>query len=111
MCEHDDLDEFARRSSDLTRRQFGAMALGAGLAAALPALGDASATTGAPVDIKTPDGVADAYFVHPVKGKFPAVLIWPDIFGLSSTPSIARSALPRRPSIPTSTTLPPVRRS
>ncbi|MGD0504968.1 MAG: dienelactone hydrolase family protein [Steroidobacteraceae bacterium] len=82
MCEHDDLDEFARRSSELTRRQFGAMALGAGLAAALPALGDAPPTTGAQVDIKTPDGVADAYFVHPVKGKFPAVLIWPDIFGL-----------------------------
>ncbi len=82
MCEHDDLDEFARRSSELTRRQFGAMALGAGLAAAMPALGNAPPTTGTDVDIKTPDGVADAYFVHPAKGKFPAVLIWPDIFGL-----------------------------
>jgi len=82
MCEHDDLDEFARRSGDLTRRQFGAMALGAGVMAAIPALGNASPTTGADVDIKTPDGVADAYFVHPAKGKFPAVLIWPDIFGL-----------------------------
>jgi carboxymethylenebutenolidase len=82
MCEHDDLDEFARRSGDLTRRQFGAMALGAGLWAATPALGNASPTTGADVDIKTPDGVADAYFVHPAQGKFPAVLIWPDIFGL-----------------------------
>jgi carboxymethylenebutenolidase len=82
MCEHDDLDEFARRSSELTRRQFGAMALGAGLVAALPALADAPPTTGADVDIKTPDGVADAYFVHPVRSKSPAVLIWPDIFGL-----------------------------
>jgi carboxymethylenebutenolidase len=82
MCEHDDLDEFARRSGDLTRRQFGAMALGAGLVAALPALADGAPTTGADVDITTPDGVADAYFVHPVKGKSPAVLIWPDIFGL-----------------------------
>jgi carboxymethylenebutenolidase len=82
MCEHDDLDEFARRSGELTRRQFGALALGAGLVAAVPALGNAAPTTGADVDIKTPDGVADAYFVHPVKGKFPAVLIWPDIFGL-----------------------------
>ncbi len=82
MCEHDDLDEFARRSGELTRRQFGAMALGAGLVAAVPALGSAPPTTGADVDIKTPDGVADAYFVHPAKGKFPAVLIWPDIFGL-----------------------------
>ena len=34
------------------------------------------------MEIKTPDGVADAYIVHPFKGKYPAVLIWPDIFGL-----------------------------
>lgn len=82
MCEQDDLDEFARRSGELTRRQFGAMTLSAGLVAAVPAFGDARPTTGADVDIKTPDGVADAYFVHPVKGKSPGVLIWPDIFGL-----------------------------
>jgi carboxymethylenebutenolidase len=82
MCEQDDLDEFARRSSEITRRQFGTMALSAGLVAAVPALANAPATSGADVDIKTPDGVADAYFVHPLKGKFPAVLIWPDIFGL-----------------------------
>jgi carboxymethylenebutenolidase len=82
MCEHDDLDEFARRSVELTRRQFGALALGAGLVAALPTLANAAETTGADVEIKTPDGVADAYFVHPAKGKCPGVLIWPDIFGL-----------------------------
>jgi carboxymethylenebutenolidase len=82
MCEHDDLDEFARRSGDLTRRQFGAMALGAGLLAALPRLANAAETKGTDVDIKTPDGIADAYFVHPVSGKSPGVLIWPDIFGL-----------------------------
>jgi carboxymethylenebutenolidase len=84
MCEQDDLEEFARRN-ELTRRQFGAMALGAGLAAALPRLADAAETTGADVDVKTPDGVADAYFVHPVKGTHPGVLIWPDIFGLRPT--------------------------
>ena len=78
MCEHDDLDEFAR----LTRRQFGAMALGAGLAAMLPKAAGAAETTGEDLNIKTPDGVADAYIVHPPKGKYPAVLIWPDIFGL-----------------------------
>ncbi len=82
MCEHDDLDEFARRSTELTRRQFGAMALGAGLLAALPRLANAAETTGADVEIKTPDGIADGYFVHPAKGKHPGVLIWPDIFGL-----------------------------
>jgi carboxymethylenebutenolidase len=82
MCEHDDLEEFARRAGDVTRRQFGAMALGAGLAVALPKLANAAETKGMDVDIRTADGTADAYFVHPAKGKFPAVLIWPDIFGL-----------------------------
>jgi carboxymethylenebutenolidase len=82
MCDQDDLDEFARRSSELTRRQFGAMTLSAGLVAAVPAFGNTPPTTGADVDIKTPDGVADAYFVHPAQGKAPGVLIWPDIFGL-----------------------------
>ena len=82
MCEFDDLDEFARRSGDLTRRQFNVLALGAGLAAALPRLADAAETQGTDVEIKTPDGVADAYFVHPAVGRYPGVLIWPDIFGL-----------------------------
>ena len=82
MCEHDDFDEFARRANDLTRRQFSAMALGAGLVAALPRSANAAETTGADVEIKTPDGTADAYFVHPAKGKYPGVLMWPDIFGL-----------------------------
>jgi len=81
MCEQDDFDEFARRA-DLTRRQFGVMALGAGVAALLPKASDAMESEGAEVDVKTPDGTADAYFVHPVTGKHPAVLMWPDIFGL-----------------------------
>ena len=82
MCEHDDFDEFARRPGQVTRRQFGAMALGAGLMAMLPRLANAAETKGTDVEIKTPDGSADAYFVHPAKGQHPAVLIWPDIFGL-----------------------------
>jgi carboxymethylenebutenolidase len=82
MCEHDDLEEFARRAGEVTRRRFGAMALGAGLAVALPKLSNAAQTTGMDVEIKTPDGTADAYFVHPAAGKFPGILIWPDIFGL-----------------------------
>jgi len=82
MCEHDDLDEFARCAGELTRRQFGAMALGAGFVAALPKLANAAETKGTDVEIKTPDGAADAYLVHPVSGKYPGVLIWPDIFGL-----------------------------
>ena len=85
MCEHDDLDEFARRAGDLTRRRFSVMALGAGIVAALPKLANAAETQGTDVEIKTPDGTADAYFVHPKTGKYPGVLIWPDIFGLRPT--------------------------
>jgi carboxymethylenebutenolidase len=49
----------------------------------MPPLANAADLTGMDVDIKTPDGTADAYFVHPAaKGKYPAVLVWPDIFGL-----------------------------
>jgi carboxymethylenebutenolidase len=81
MCEHDDFDDFAQRG-ELTRRQFGAMALGAGLVAFMPKPAKAAETAGEEVLVQTPEGVADAYIVHPAKGKFPAVLIWPDIFGL-----------------------------
>src|SRR5581483_11202940 len=34
------------------------------------------------VTIKTPDGTADALFVYPKTGSHPAVIIWPDAFGL-----------------------------
>jgi len=84
MCEKDDLDEMYEisRARELSRRQFGALSLGVGLTAMLPRLADAADTTEAEVEIKTPDGTCDAYLVHTVKGKYPAVLIWPDIFGL-----------------------------
>jgi carboxymethylenebutenolidase len=84
MCENDDLNEMYEisRARDLSRRQFGALTLGVGLSAMLPRLADAADTKESEVEIKTPDGTCDAYLVHPVKGKYPAVLIWPDIFGL-----------------------------
>lgn len=82
MCELEDFDEFSRRSSEVSRRRFGAMAVAAGLVAALPRVAGATETKGAAVDIKTPDGTCDAYFVHPANGRHPGVLIWPDIFGL-----------------------------
>jgi carboxymethylenebutenolidase len=82
MCENDDFSEFARRAADVSRRQFGALAIGAGITAMLPAAANAEELTGADVEIKTADGTADAYFVHPKSGKHPAVLICPDIFGL-----------------------------
>jgi carboxymethylenebutenolidase len=82
MCGLDDMEEFSKQPSNVSRRQFGALALGAGLAMALPRLADAAETKGVDVEIKTPDGTCDAYFVSPAKGRHPAVLTWPDIFGL-----------------------------
>ena len=82
MCELDDMEEFSKQPGNVSRRQFGALALGAGVAMALPRLADAAETKGVDVEIKTPDGSCDAYFVSPAKGRHPAVLTWPDIFGL-----------------------------
>jgi carboxymethylenebutenolidase len=86
MCDHDSLDDMIeyQRRSGLSRRQFGALTVGAGLVSLLPwAIGAGElAVTESEVDIKTPDGTADAYFVHPAKGSSAAVLVWPDIFGL-----------------------------
>ena len=84
MCEQDqfekDRQDFEARGL-VTRRQFGVL-LGAGMAMMLPKVVNAVAVTESDVNIKTPDGTCDAYFVHPATGTAPAVLIWPDIFGL-----------------------------
>ena len=85
MCDNHDMSEFAQRATDVSRRRFGAFAVGTGLAMMLPPLANAADLAEADVDIKTPDGTADAFFVHPKQGKHPAVLIWPDIFGLRPT--------------------------
>jgi carboxymethylenebutenolidase len=34
------------------------------------------------VEVTTPDGTADCYFVHPARGKHPGVIVWPDVIGL-----------------------------
>jgi len=59
--------------------------LGAGVAMLLPKVANAVTVTESDVNVKTPDGTADCYFVHPTTGTAPGVLIWPDIFGLRST--------------------------
>jgi carboxymethylenebutenolidase len=85
MCDNDsidDMNEHARRSAELTRRRFGALSLAGGLTLMLPPVAEAAEVTETDVQIKTPDGVADAYFVHPSQGAHPAVLMWTDIVGL-----------------------------
>lgn len=84
MCDQDhfeqDREDFEARGM-VTRRQFGVL-LGAGMVMMLPKVAGAVAVTESEVTIKTPDGMADCYFVHPASGSAAAVLVWPDIFGL-----------------------------
>src|ERR1051325_6048180 len=84
MCDQDHYDDDLKAyqaSGLVTRKQFGIM-LGAGVAMLLPKVANAAAVTESEVTVKTPDGTADCYFVHPSSGTAPAVLVWPDIFGL-----------------------------
>ncbi len=84
MCDQDHFEddrlEYEARGL-ITRKQFGVL-LGAGVALMLPQAANAVTVSDADVTIKTPDGSADCYFVHPASGKAPAILMWPDIFGL-----------------------------
>ena len=84
MCDQDHFEQdrqaFEARGL-VTRKQFGIM-LGAGVAMMLPKVANAVAVTDAEVNVTTPDGTADCYFVHPSAGTAPGVLVWPDIFGL-----------------------------
>ena len=84
MCDQDhfenDRKEYEARGL-VTRKQFGMM-LGAGIAMMLPKVANAVTVTESEVNITTPDGTADCYFVHPAAGTAPGVLVWPDIFGL-----------------------------
>jgi carboxymethylenebutenolidase len=69
-------------NDELTRRDFVSLTVAAGLAAAAGADLSAQQVTETNVDIKTPDGTCDAAFIHPASGAHPAVIIWPDAFGL-----------------------------
>jgi len=85
MCDENtlrDAEEHLRRRGSLTRRAFGALSAGAGLAMLLPRAEAAMDVTAANVEVSTPDGTADCYFVHPSSGTHPGVLVWPDALGL-----------------------------
>lgn len=80
-------------TTGLTRREFtaGGVAVLAGAA-----WSDADAVEAglreAMVEIKTADGTCEAFFVHPARGKHPAVIFWPDAIGLRD----AKKAMARR---------------
>src|ERR1700733_3708471 len=84
MCDQDHSKDELERYEALgliTRKQFG-VTLAAGMAMLLPKVANAAAVTESDVNVTTPDGMADCYFVHPAAGTAPGVLMWPDIFGL-----------------------------
>ena len=84
MCDQDTVHGSTEhpRKYGITRRQFSSMAASISLLTMLPPVANAQAVTESEVEITTPDGVCDAYFVHPAAGASAAVLMWPDIFGL-----------------------------
>jgi carboxymethylenebutenolidase len=81
MCD-DDIHQGLVHDPRLSRRTFGLAAAALGGAAATIAQARA-AVVEKDVEIKTPDGVADAALFYPEgKGKWPAVLVWPDVLSL-----------------------------
>jgi len=85
MCdEHTEQEnaEHLGRSGTLSRRRFNTLAAVSALALALPRAANAQTVVETDVQVSTPDGVADCYFVHPASGRHPGVIVWPDIVGL-----------------------------
>ncbi len=72
---------------DAVRRNLLGFSVMAGLEASITATSGGATPTSLEViekdvEIKTPDGVCDAAFIHPKLGSHAGVLVWPDAFGL-----------------------------
>ncbi len=83
MC--DELTELSNeehfKAGDLSRRGFTVMSAAA-LAACATSPENARTITEQEVAIASPDGTIDAHYAAPSSGRYPAVLVWPDIMGL-----------------------------
>ena len=83
MDDKQDSEKLHEGGVDLSRRDFLALSVAAGLAAAAGStLAAAQQVVETDVTIKMPDGTCDAAFIHPPSGSHPGVLIWADAFGL-----------------------------
>jgi carboxymethylenebutenolidase len=83
MCDEDtgkDRAEYLK--SKLSRREFNTLVAGAAVMMTLPGVVGAVEVAGKDVNVTTPDGMADCFFVHPAQGQHPGVILWPDILGL-----------------------------
>ncbi|MDE2410486.1 MAG: dienelactone hydrolase family protein [Sphingomonadales bacterium] len=85
MC--DDLtahqEDAALARLGVNRRQFAVAGVAGMVAACADAkVADKGGLAEDMIDIATPDGSADAFFVRPARGRYPGVIMWPDIAGL-----------------------------
>jgi len=78
--QHDPRDNGAL--GEVGRRDFVALSVAAGVAAATGTVSAAMPVVETNVSVKTPDGSCDAVFIRPTTGSHPAVLVWPDALGL-----------------------------
>lgn len=84
MCNQqtiNDVNEHLRRHG-YSHRDFTRGGSVTALAALLPRATQSMAVVESDVQVPTPDGNADCYWVHPVDGAHPAVFIWPDVAGI-----------------------------
>jgi carboxymethylenebutenolidase len=74
----------------VSRREFGAMSAMAALAACASAekVQAQGGLTETDVRFAAPGGTMDGFFVHPATGKYPAVILWPDIAGIRDAKKI-----------------------
>jgi carboxymethylenebutenolidase len=80
MCD-DDIHQGLVHDPSVSRRAFGLMTVALTGVATVARADDTVVEKD--VEIKTPDGTADAALFYPkAKGKFPAVLLWPDVMSL-----------------------------
>ena len=72
------------QDDEITRRDFVSMTVAASVAAAATGANAMAQqrVVETDIEIKTADGTCDAAFIHPANGAHPAVIIWPDAFGL-----------------------------
>ncbi|MEJ2133060.1 MAG: dienelactone hydrolase family protein, partial [Gammaproteobacteria bacterium] len=83
MCDEITVEEnerYLRKS--MSRREFSRLTAGTALAMMLPPVANALDVAERDVNVETPDGLADCYFVYPSDGPHPGVIVWPDVVGL-----------------------------
>ena len=73
-------------TNTISRREFTALSIAAGIAAATGASGASAAEmVDTDVQVTTAAGVCDAALIHPQKGSWPGVILFTDVFGLRPT--------------------------